>query len=1279
LTADPGGDGPPARAAPGKHARYKVDARGAEAVVVGDHNTQINYYYHGTWGDDVAESPLVSVSGKITSPYRGLSLYNEQDAALFFGRDADADAVLRQMSRCLGGAGLLVISGVSGAGKSSLLRAGVLPRIRGTGLASAPEARWWPCVVFTPTDQPLAQLALQVAHVAGVDAAAVHERLSGHLESFALTVRQAAHMHSARPAAIRGMTGGAGQHRVLVVVDQVEQLFTRCQDTKQQQAFIAALHAAATIQHGEERPPALVVLMVRADFEARLADYPQLTSAVRERYLLTSMTELQLRTAITQPAAVVGSSVDGHLVQVLLEDIRAHAESSSGSAAVTGAGVLPLLSHVLDQAWRHRAGQVLTLADYERAGGIEGAVADSAQRAYDQLTAAQQVVARQVFTRLTITTGDGIDTAARADRRDLTGGERDAQDIDAVLETFAAERLLTLAAETVEISHEALLTAWPLLRDTWLADTKADRITRTQLHVAADQWIRASRNRSYLYGGSRLAVTEAAAARINTDARYLPLSRTEKDFLNASRRASRRRVRLWQGATAILAVLVVAVALTAVAARHAGQVASRQRDAAVSEQLVNDSQALGGTNATASRLESIAAWSLDQSAQARYAMLSDAASPEVATFTDPDAAGITSIRFSPDGKTLATGEQNGTIRLWDMTTYQPSGPALVTERRPVGQQDPVGLITFSPSGTSIATGDIYDGSLREWNLTSYRQSTSPFTTGTRTGDGDVSTLALSPNGTILATGNQLHGTIRLWDTATRRLIGTPLNAGFYPTASLAFSPDGTTLATGGNDATARLWDVATHQLIRKLTAITQGSGGVNAVAFSPDGKILATAGDGGIIRLWDVATGQQIGADITSSSDQIQSITFSPDGTMLADSFNGQAQVWDVATHRQIETFTGTTDSSEIVAFSPDGKILATGDSSGTVRLWNVTASGEQVNISGERCGSGCIVTFSRDGTIAAIAAYRGATVQLWDVTTRRRIGAPIRATRSGSVHGLLSMTLSPDGKMLATDDGSGVVRLWNVATRVQGGVALTTDSYGLWFAFSPDGKTLAATGGDGTVWLWDTATGHRIAGRLNVQSAGTAAFSPDGKILATDDAFGKVQLWDITNKQQIGRPLSAASVPEAYAIAFSPDGKSLAATTGLGGVQLWNVASHQRIGAPLTANSDSVQSVTFSPDGKTLAVFSTSMRLWDIATQQQIGAPLAAGSIEPMSTTSVTFTPDGDTLAVGSQNGILTLWNVSYLGNVLTQLCPQIGGSLTQAEWTRYVPAGVPFHQECP
>ena len=407
------------------------------------------------------------------------------------------------------------------------------------------------------------------------------------------------------------------RRRLLLVVDQFEELFTQCAEEGQRRAFITALHAAATAGHGpDQAPAALVVLGVRADFEARCADYPQLAGPVQDRYLVTAMTERQLRMAITEPAKKAGSTVDDDLTGLLLAEVR------TGQPGTFGAGMLPLLSHALDQAWRSRTGQAVTLADYERTGGIEGAVAASAAA---RLRRASPRPSRPRPGRcspgLPPPAATGVDTADRATRAELTAGKSpaEAQDVEAVLEAFAAERLLTLAAGTVELSHEALLTAWPLLRDTWLADTHADRIVRSRLHTTAAEWARQSRDPSYLYSGSLLQAATDTATRIGADpARHPPLSQTERDFLHASSHAHRRTVRRRQAVIAgLLALTLTALTAAGIAVRNAAN-ASHQHVIALSRQLAAESLNIDGTQPVIARRLAVAAWAVSPTGGGRF-------------------------------------------------------------------------------------------------------------------------------------------------------------------------------------------------------------------------------------------------------------------------------------------------------------------------------------------------------------------------------------------------------------------------------------------------------------------------------------------------------------------------------------------------------------------------------------------------------------------------------------------------------------------------------------
>jgi WD40 repeat protein len=565
------------------------------------------------------------------------------------------------------------------------------------------------------------------------------------------------------------------------------------------------------------------------------------------------------------------------------------------------------------------------LADYDRTGGIDGAIAASAQRAYDHLTAAQQAAARQVFLRLTATSADGIDTAGRATRADLTEGKSpaEAQDVEQVLEAFAAERLLTLAAGTIELSHEVLLTAWPLLRDTWLADTHADRIVRTRLHHTAAEWAHHSRDPSYLYSGSLLQAATDIAARAGADpARHPPLSHTERDFLSASDHAHRHRARRRQGLIALLTALVLGFAAATALAIHASQQVAQQRNIAISGLLISQSQQLRNANPALSRLLSVAAWHINPSSAARYAMLAAAAGrPGVAVLTSQGGA-VDSVAFSHDGKTLATGSADGTVRLWDVASHQP-----ITTL--TGHTGAVTSVAFSPDGTTLATGGA-DGIVRLWNVATYR----PIRALT-SHDGRVNSVAFSPDGTTLATGSA-DGTVRLWDVATRRPTNGPPTSHGDPVFGVAFGPGGATLATGNADGTVSLWDLVNGSCSSGPTISDPRR--ATSVGLSPDGATLAAGNADGTIRLWDTATGSPTTRPLTGPAGPVASVAFSPDSTTLASATpDHTVRLWDLATSRPIGApLTGHTGLVTSVAFSPDGKTLAAGSADHTVQLWDV-------------------------------------------------------------------------------------------------------------------------------------------------------------------------------------------------------------------------------------------------------------------------------------------------------------------------------------------------------
>jgi WD40 repeat protein/transcriptional regulator with XRE-family HTH domain len=1216
-------------------------------------------------------------------PYLGLMPFEEKDARLFYGRADLVGQLVRRLSERLDGTGLLLVAGESGAGKSSLLRAGLMPRLAADGLGRGSQQ--WPRRMIRPTASPLRELAMQLADLADTDPVSVYRSLLAAPDEAPMLIERAVKATTGRSAqqatAAAADAAAAAPPRLVLVVDQLEELFTEGDDAYQveREAFVAALHAAAGWAEPQKIPRALVVAAVRADFLGRLIADPTLQTWVDAGlFTVGPMSEAELRLAVAGPAAEAGLAVEPAVVEAVIAELR------EGTGGRLGTGVLPLMSQAMAATWEYREGSELTLRGYRRAGGVADAVNRSAQAAYDTLTSPQMDAARLVFTQLTVITPEGQIARRRCRRADLRSPSAEvAAETDAVIDIFSAQRLLVLGEDSVEISHDVLLQAWKQLRD-WLSDDQLDRALYSQLVTDAATWDENGRDSAYLYRPGRLATIDAAVARWRgAPARYPHLPATSEAFLGAAHHAARHATGRRRGVIAsLLALTVIAVSAAGLALHDAASAssqaakASRQHDIALSRQLAAESLTVDSTSPLTARRLAVAAWRVFPTDQAGSVMASELMEQQQEGILpgDPSNGGVQAVAFSPDRELLAAALGNGYVQLWNAVTGQPVGAPLLASTYP---QSEVGGVAFSPDGKLLASaGD--DGSVRLWNPATGRPVGAPILASTGAA-GYVHGVAFSPDSTLLASADG-DGTVRLWNPATRRQVGAPLRC-VGNVVAVAFSPDGTLLAAADTDG-VRLWNPSTGQPVgAPLVAATSS---VTGMAFSPDGKLLATADTDGTVRLWDLATRRVVGAPLlasTSPDGSVSGVAFSPDGRLLASAdSDGTVRLWNPATGQPVGApllaSTGPAAGPDGVAFSPDGRLLASADGDGTVRLWNPAT--RQAPRAGLPAVTGGVkaVAFGPDGTLLASADGDG-TVRLSNPASEQLVSVLHAETGPGS--SVNDVAFSPDGRLLASADGDGTVRLWNLATQQASGGFSGLKGV----TFSPGGTLLAAAEADGTVRTWDIATGQPAGAPFPADPDGVngVAFSPDGRLLASADGDGTVRLWDLAEGKAAGAPLPAdtGSGGSVNGVAFSPDGTLLASADGDGTVRLWNPVTGQADGVLRPADpGGSVNGVAFSPDGTLLAAAYSDgyVRLWNPVTGQQVGVPLPASTGPGGSVSGVAFSPDGKLLASADADGTVRTWQIPLFTDPYAALCADVGPP-TKADWTQYAP-GEPQPDAC-
>ncbi len=1162
--------------------------------------------------ESLASSEAPPSGAYAVPPFKGLQYFDETDADLFFGREL---LTAKLMDRLRDGCFLSIV-GASGSGKSSLVRAGLVPGLKhGEQLADSlftlEGTTRWHIQVITPTAHPLEALARILTHrpESTLAYAQVLDDLERDPHGLHLTVQ-------------RFTPDG---RRLLLIVDQFEELFTLCRDEFEREAFVDNLLTATS---ADGAGSVMVVLAVRADFYAHCAQYDDLRYAVAEHQeYIGPMSLEELRRAIEQPARRGGWEFEPGLVDLILRDVG---EEPGG---------LPLLSHALLETWNQRSGRTLTLKGYTESGGVRGAISHTAESIYQKLLPEQQEIARRVFLRLT-ELGEGTeDTRRRAARRELVVREQDTATVQEVLGILAEARLVTLGEDTVEVAHEALIREWPRLRE-WLNQDRAGLRLHRQLTEAAQEWERLQRDEGVLYRGVRLAqAAEWAASPTHSD----QLNAVERAFLDASIAArdrqraeeqarAAREARLERRSRNVLRVLVVVLLLATLGAFALTGIAFNQSDSARRGAITTQGLALtSAAQLAASRDNPDLALAFAMAAnrlnppvvQAQLALADLAYAPGLQHRFAGHTNAVFAVAFSPDGKTALSASADQTLILWDVA----SGNNI---RRFIGHASGVVGVAFSPDGRTALSG-ADDGTMILWDVAS-GEAIRRFQGHTAT----VTGVRFSADGKVALSGSY-DQTLIMWDVETgqalRRLTGQNT-----PVTTAAMSPDGKTALSGSTDGNIFLWDLASGQIIRRFQGHTDT---VSWVVFSPDGKTGLSGSLDKTLILWDVANGLII-RRFRGHKDAVNTVAFSPDGkTALSGAGSGtsfsnvldQSVIWwDVATGRILHRFEGHNGPVLGVAFNPDGHTALSSSSDTNIILWGLDSGAETRRLTGHTSAVNA-VAFSPDGK-RALSGAADADLILWDVAT----GEIIRRFAGPSI--VNAVAFSPDGQALLSGTVDGLLTLWDAGTpqvvRHFSGHSSSVTAVVL----SPDGKTALSGSLDRTLILWDMASGQplrRFVGHTN--AVNTVARSPDGKRALSGSYDRTVILWDVASGQAIRRFPEQASVVNA--VAFSPDGKTGIFGTADAVISQWDLDRGAEI-RRFIGHAGAVTSIAFSPDGKNVISGSSdkTVFVWDVASGQAIRHFL--GHEDRVN--AVALSPDGRTALSASADKSVRLWRIDSL-----------------------------------
>ncbi len=1215
-------------------------------------------------------------------PYLGLDAFREGKEALFFGRQRSVTQLVDRLESQR----LLAVVGPSGSGKSSVVQAGLLPRLGAGAISGSDQWLYYPTLV--PGSRPLVNLARAIKPDGVQTYAWIEEQVAGF---------KAGAGHLTRVVQQQVESAGAGVETAVLTIDQFEEIFTLCQDDSVRQTFINnLLHLiqAANTRH-------VIILTMRSDFEAQVARLPEFHHLFEKAVVpVASLNASELRDTIEKPAELVGLKFEDGVVDALLKDIL-------GEPAA-----LPLLQFTLLKLWEKRERNRVTWRAYQQLEGGRRALANSADAFYEALIPEEQVTVKRILLRM-VRPGEGLEvTSNRIRRRTLYEKGEARYRVDQALDKLIDTRLVrltegdTLDDIQIEIAHEALIRNWPRLVG-WLEDERERMRKRFRLTAVAEQWRALNRDPSGLWRGVLLAEAAALADLNELETEFITASQTAEQQAEAEKRAARERELAQAHALAeterrraeekaeaarkltirarylaivmILALIAAGVAIKngidanrnaaeardneriaaglALDANKARDDAEKARDEAIQAQAEaekakeeaeisaeeaakakEEAEASAAAEATA-KLEALEnankaeASAAEAEAQTRQVIARSLAASSLDQLGSDTQLSLL-LALEAVNVNLAEGE---TPPLTAENALYQALQALQLQQTLTGHTEGVNDVAYNFDGTHIATASA-DTAVKIWDVAS-GQELLTLNDHRRA----VTSAAFSPDDRYLATGSE-DGFVILWNpnTGLRRSV---LGGSHGTVQSITFSQDGALLAIANGDSSVSVWNV---RLIDQKYNLFGHEDRVNDVAFTPDATQLVSGGEDGRVIIWNLDIGISIrsiepilgddGKPITANA-----IAISPDGEQLLIGYaDGTARVRDFTQvdYPLLFTLTGHASSIWDVAFSP----AAPDDPNATIRMMTASADGT-VKVWNRETGRAEYTLLGHGGGVSAIAfnpasqqfatAGQDSRAKLWNIQPSF---TPTILT--GHTAAVLGAAVNGDGTLVATGSGDATIKLWNA---VSGDLERTLTGHNAAVndvAYSPDSARLASAGEDHIAYIWDLASGRVLQNLDHGGPVNAVAFSPDGAWLATASEDGLARVWDAVDGTRLAKfDNSDNGASPANSVIFSPDGSQLLTGDSAGRITIWNVTSGEQA-AVFAELEGAVNDMAFSADNTSLAAAGSdgTARVWDWESgEMQRTFAGHAGAV-----LSVAFSPDGSRLATSSADGTAKLWDTA-------------------------------------